>query len=81
MIDSDNIIAIEYADKNLNVCVLQIFTKVIYTQDIVLYPAVSSEARYRCGDIILTEKEIKENGILIQNLEDNACQTLKLIKE
>jgi hypothetical protein len=81
LVDSDSIIAIEYADKNLNRCVIQLFTKTTHAREIVLYPAVCSEAEYLCGDSILLGKDIMGNGILIQNLNDNTCQILKMVKK
>ncbi|MBE6552869.1 MAG: alpha-galactosidase, partial [Ruminococcaceae bacterium] len=81
LVDSDSIIAIEYADKTFNQCVIQLFTKTTYAREIVLYPAVCSEAEYLYGDSILLGKDIMENGILIQKLNDNTCQILKMVKK
>ena len=81
LVDSESIIVIEYADKNLDLCILQIFTKTSYARDIVLYPVVCAEAEYHCGDSIILGNDIMKNGILIQNLSDNGCQILKFIKE
>lgn len=81
LVDSDSIIAIEYADRTFNRCVIQIFTKTTYAQEIVLYPAVCAEAEYLYGDNILSGKDIKENGILIQKIRDNNCQILKMAKK
>ena len=81
LIDSDGIIVIEYADTAFDRCVIQIFTKTTYAREIVLYPAVCAEAKYHCGDSILWGKDIKENGILIPNIKNNNCQTLKMTKK
>lgn len=80
LIDSDSIIVLEYADKNLDRCVIQLFTKNTYAQGIVLYPAVNEKAQYRCGDTLIFGNDIKENGIFIKSLKDNSCQILKLSK-
>ena len=81
LVDSDSIIVIEYADKAMDRCVIQIFTKTTYAREIVLYPSVHSEEQYRCGELLLSGKDIKENGILIKNLSDNSCRVLNIIKE
>ena len=81
LVDSDSIIAIEYADKTFDQCVIQVFTKTTYAREIVLYPAVCGKSQYHYDDIIRSGKDIKEKGILIENLKDNRCQILKLIKE
>jgi len=80
LVDSDSMIVIEYADKTFNQCVIQLFTKMPYARDIVLYPAVCPDAEYLCGDSILSGKDIVENGISIQKIRDNSCQTLKMVK-
>ena len=81
LVDTDSIIVIEYADKTFDLCVLQIFTKTIYTQVLDLYPAVCEEAKYSYGDVLLSGKDIKENGILVNGLRENCCMVLKLVKE
>jgi len=80
-VDSDGIIVVEYADLTFDLCVIQIFAKTTYAQEIVLYPVVCEEAEYRYGDSVISGKDIKENGILIQNIIDNNCQIIKLVRK
>jgi hypothetical protein len=81
LVDSESITAIEYADSNLNVCVIQIFTKTVYAHSLLLYPIVDEQAIYLQGDMVVDGKTVAKDGILVQNLKDNSCQILKLIKK
>ena len=81
LIDSDDVIAIEYADSELSTCVIQIFTKESRTKNLIIYPAVDVSSKYRYEDALLDGADIKENGIYIQDPVDNSCRTIKLVKE
>ncbi len=79
--DDENLVAIEYADKTLEKCIVQVFTKDVHATDVTLYPALDETAAYsvngekRCG------KDIKENGLLVEGLLDNDCKIIRFIKE
>ena len=81
LVDSERIIAIEYADAALDTCILQVYTKNVYANELVIYPALGESARYRCGDRLLDGRDILKHGFLIENLKDNSCQTIRLVKE
>ena len=81
LVDSDSIIAIEYADRALERCEIQVFCKVTHAQEIVVYPAVCADAQYHCGELMLSGKDIRENGILFDSLCQNACHTICLMKK
>lgn len=81
LVDSDSIIAIEYADRAFECCVIQVFTKTTYAREILLYPEVCSGSQYRYDDVLLSGRDIRENGIQLRNLRDNSCRELKLMKE
>ena len=81
LVDSDPITVIEYADPDFNTCIIQVFIKTAYTQEIILYPAICAETQYRYGDILLSGKDIKENGIFVDQIKQNSCQTIRLVKE
>lgn len=77
LVDSEQITAIEYADASLDTLVLQVFTRTVYARDLVLYPAVRSDAIYAVGEETRTGADLAENGILINRLGQNECRTLK----
>jgi hypothetical protein len=81
LVDSEQIVVIEYADEKLDLCVIQIFTKTARANDLTIYPTVDSAANYSYLSDSVSGKSIEENGILIRDLKDNSCQTLVLRKE
>lgn len=80
LVDTDQVIAIEYSDPALEKCVIQVFTKLVCMTSLVIYPAVDVNAEYMLGETKLSGNEIKENGINIENMVDNSAQTLVLTK-
>jgi len=81
LIDSDAVTAIEYSDTELDKCIVQIFTKTVYADSLIIYPSVDSSACYRLNNELRSGTEINENGVLIKPLKDNSCLTVTLIKE
>lgn len=80
LVDADDITAIEYSNENLELCVIQIFTRVTHAMEFVLYPIVSVDAKYCYEDSILSGTDILNNGIFVTALEKNACKTIRLKK-
>ena len=80
LVDSDDIVSIEYADPQFDRCIVQLFTKRSYASRLTVYPAVDPCVEYRINDQIRTGRDISENGILFQDLKDNCCQTVELNK-
>ena len=81
LVDSEQILVIEYSDENLNLCVIQIFTKTVRANDLIIYPILDNTANYSYLSDSVSGNFIEENGILIRDLKDNFCQTLVLRKE
>lgn len=80
IVDSDAVTAIEYSDTKLQRCVVQVFTRTVYADSLVIYPEVDVTADYRFDDEIINGNDIKENGIPVENLRDNSCRVLELKK-
>ena len=57
---------------------IQVFTKVTHAKEIILYPEVCTQKSYRYGEVLLSGADIKERGILLEQLEQNSCQTIQL---
>lgn len=81
LVDSDDVIVIEYADEKFERIEIQFFTKLIYMDSLTVYPAVNEDVVYDFGNKQISGKEIKERGISFENLKDNSCQQIKLIKK
>ena len=81
LVDSEQIVVIEYADEKLNLCVIQIFTKTVRANDLIIYPILDNTANYSYLSDSVSGNFIEENGILIRDLKDNFCQTIVLRKE
>jgi hypothetical protein len=81
LVDTDEISAIEYADTEQNRCIIQVFTKTTYARNLVIYPWVKKDVHYRIGDDNIFGGKLIENGIFIDNLKDNDCRIIELIKE
>jgi hypothetical protein len=90
LVDSDQIIAIQYSDKKFNQCLIQIFTKVVYAYDLTIYPIVDKNARYSFNERVISGESILTDGLYVGANEssdvftgafkDNACITYKLNK-
>ena len=80
LVDTDAITVLEYADSAQNRCLIQVFTKTVYARNLIVYPWVCQDAKYRVGDEVLCGKDLAENGILLDDLLENDCRTIELIK-
>ena len=80
LVDTNDLVVIEYADVAFEKCIVQVFTKNSYATDITIYPIVDEEAVYLYQDKRITGKEIKENGISIEGIIKNNCIILRLNK-
>ena len=80
LVDSEPITVIEYADTNLDKCIVQIFTKTVYANELIIYPVVDKSSVYLCNSNQLSGKDILENGILIDSFKQNDCKVIDLVK-
>ena len=81
LLDDERTIVIEYADGALSRCVLQVFTKVTYANDILVYPVVDENAEYAQGDTIVSGKELRHDGLVVNDLVNNNCRVIELLKK
>ena len=81
LVDSEQMVVIQYSDCALERCVIQIFMKTIYAKDIILYPTVDENAYYDYGGAIRHGSDIAENGIYTDILFPYACVVLGLQKK
>lgn len=79
--DTEEITVLEYADPLLERCIIQVFTKTTYARNLVIYPWVKKDVHYRIGDDNFFGEELIENGIFIDNLKENDCRIIELIKK
>ncbi|MBQ6839980.1 MAG: alpha-galactosidase, partial [Oscillospiraceae bacterium] len=80
LIDTEDIIAIEYSDAEFDRCIIHFFTKLPYTNMLTLYPVVDETASYRLDAQIVSGKELAENGIFQEKFLCNDCRTVELQK-
>lgn len=80
LIDTDDIIAIEYADTDFDQCILQFFTKLPYTNLLTLYPVLDPLANYQTEEGIQSGRELMENGIFMEKFFNNDCRVIRLQK-
>lgn len=81
LVDSNSIIALQYADESFDKIYVQIFTKSVYADGIIIYPAVDKSAVYTYGEREVSGAEIAEDGIYLSGLENNKCMTLTILKK
>ena len=81
LVDTDAILAIEYADTALSTCVIKLFTRVVHAKELILYPVLSASTAYRFGGELRSGADIMENGILLSDLLANDCITVTLYEE
>lgn len=80
LVDREDITAIQYADPALERCEIQVFTKTIYAENLIVYPVLDSLKKYSFDGNVVDGTELCENGILFERLEDNHCYTAQLRK-
>lgn len=80
LIDTEDIIAIEYADSDFDRCVVQFFTKLPYTNLLTVYPVVDTTAAYQVEDRVVSGKELAEDGIFMEKFSYNDCRTVEMKK-
>ncbi len=80
LVDSDPITVIQYADPALNRCIIQVFTKLVYATDLIIYPVVEETVTYSYNGEKIGGKELKENGIRVNGLTNNDCKTIELVR-
>jgi len=71
---------IEYFDEELNRLVLQFFTENAYAADLRIYPIADKNGTYCLGEQRILGEDLMKNGILIEDIHKNCCQTLVLEK-
>ncbi len=79
LVDSDSVIAIQYADIELKRCIVQIFTKSTHANELIIYPVVDEAREYSYLDTSYQGAEIRNNGLLVEHLKTNSCQTIELL--
>lgn len=81
LVDSEDIVVIQYADPGLNRCMVQLFTKRSYASCLTVYPVVDCLGEYCVDGEKRSGQDICDNGILFKDLQDNCCYTAELKKE
>lgn len=81
LVDADSIIAIEYSDKEFKRCIVKVFVKNTYANDVTIYPVVEFNAEYWLNGNLVSGKELKEEGIHVKDLVNNTCKVFELIKK
>lgn len=78
LIDTKPIIALQYADEALSRIEVQLFTKLVYTRDIIVYPVVDENKTYRIDEQILTGKELARNGLFFGDIKYNDAKSVTI---
>lgn len=78
LIDTDDIIAIEYANYDLSRIIIQLFTKNTYSDDIILYPIVNDSFNYILENKSVKGTELSEDGIQFKKLKNYSGCTVDL---
>ena len=80
LVDTDDIIAIQYADSDLNRLIFQLFIKTTPAADLTVFPVVDKNADYVMNGENVSGEWISENGICFIDLKHNSSKTIELIK-
>lgn len=79
--DAENLTVLQYSDKNAEKCIVQIFTKTVNQERFIVYPIVDKGCNYIFNDVLLSGKEISENGIILSEVKPFSCKTLSFDKK
>lgn len=80
LIDTEDIIAIEYSDGDFDRCIIHFFTKLPYTNMLTVYPVVDENAAYRLEEHVISGKKLASDGIFQEKFLCNDCRTIELRK-
>lgn len=80
LIDTEDIIAIEYSDASFDRCIIHFFTKLPYTNLLTVYPVVDKTASYQLDEQLLTGAQLAQEGIFLEKFLCNDCRTIELRK-
>ena len=76
----DGLTAVEYADEKLDRLMVQVFSNVLNQDVLTVYPAADPDKTYRWNDMLLTGRQLQEDGITVP-VADIDCVTLDLKAE
>lgn len=77
LVDAEDVIALEYFDKNLNEIYIQVFTKSVKTDTLTMYPKALHK-NYEYNGNIINGRQLEKNGLTLENLKLNSCKVIKL---
>ena len=77
LVDAEDVIALEYFDKNLNEIYIQVFTKSVKTDTLTIYPKALHK-NYEYNGNIINGRQLEKNGLTLENLKLNSCKVIKL---
>ncbi|MBO4262961.1 MAG: alpha-galactosidase [Clostridia bacterium] len=80
LIDTEDVTAISYSDKNFDRIKIQVFCKDIHTAEVTVYPEADENAVYMAGDENVSGKELKTDGMVFNGLIGGDCKTIDVIK-
>lgn len=80
LVDREDILAIQYADPALERCEVQVFTKTVYAENLLIFPVLDKQKNYCYAEKTLSGAEAMEEGILFDCLQNNRCYTAQLKK-
>ena len=76
--DTDNLVVLEYYNKDYEEVVIHFFTKLSYQETLTVYPKLPEGVSYRLGEETITSRELMDDGIVLSARADNHCTTVTL---
>ena len=80
LVDADDIAVLEYASENFDRVVVQVFTKVVNAETLRIYPVLDTNAEYTYRSVVASGRELSEDGILLNCLEEASCVRMDFSK-
>lgn len=80
LVDFKDITAIQYANIDFSRIEIHIFTKTVYAKDLIIYPVVENNFDYIYDNKKVTGNSLTKNGIKVDNLKNNHCIKIEIIK-
>ncbi|MBR2612778.1 MAG: alpha-galactosidase [Clostridia bacterium] len=81
LVDTDSICAIEYADETFSRIILQVYTKTVHAESIIIYPVLDENASYTYGDTAVQGRTLAEDGVLVNTNKEFACSRLDFFRK
>ena len=80
LVNTENQVVVEYANKNYDKVVIHYFTKLVWQDQLTVYPVLDKNAKYLYDGAQVLGEDLISDGVTFTELKDYDCKTLIIEK-